>query len=332
MRAWTARGVVEQHCISIGHNGPVEALPQHSKTKVAAPVDSPSVCAVILGWQRQADTLECVRSLVQADYPNLRVVLVDNGSRDGTPQRVRACFPTVHLIINSHNLGFAAGNNVGIEYALRQGAEYVFLLNNDSVVAADALAALVKVGQADPHIGVLTPKIYFYHHRAKIWSAGARKAKLLPGLARIGFGKDDGPAYDELREVDYTTGCAILVKSEVFREVGLFDPAYFMYFEDCDLSLRVRHAGYTIVYVPRAMAWHKHPLRTGNIPAAKWYQLARSTVLYCQRYSRFHRLSIIAYLGWVVMRECIKGHYKVISPCLRGLRDGLSGSRPSRTV
>jgi len=323
---------MEWLCISIGHNGTMAEFPRDPSTKVGVPVQFPLVCAVVLGWKRQADTLECVHSLAQSDYPNLRVVLVDNASRDGTPQRVQACYPAVHLIVNSDNLGFAAGNNVGIEYALRQGAEYVFLLNNDSVVAADAVTALVKVGQTDPRIGVLTPRIYFYHHREKIWSAGARKAKLVPGLARIGFGKHDGPEYGELREVDYTTGCAILVKSEVFRQVGLFDPAYFMYFEDCDLSLRVRHCGYRIVYAPTAIVWHKDPLTTANRPAEKWYHLARSTVPYCFRYSRFPRLSIIVYLVWVVMRESIKGNYKVIAPCLRGLRDGLSGITPSGRV
>lgn len=325
-------GPVATAAQSIGHIEAIEAFPQDSKAKVAAPVCPPSVWAVILGWKRQSDTVECVRSLMKADYPNLGVVLVDNASRDGTPERVKACYPAVNLILNSDNLGFAAGNNVGIEYALRRGAEYVFLLNNDSVVAADALGALVNVGEADWHIGLLTPKIYFYHDRAKIWSAGGRKAKLLPGLARIGFGKDDGPAYDEQREVDYATGCGMLVKSEVFREVGLFDTGYFMYFEDCDLSLRVRRAGYSIVYVPRAIVWHKDRFTTSNTPATKWYYLAKSTVSYCQRYSRLPWASILAYVGWLMMRECVKGHYNVIAPCLQGLRDGLSDTRPAGTL
>lgn len=287
-------------------------------------MDLPFLYAVILGWNRHQDTLECIHSLLKMDYPNLKVLVVDNASSDGTPERVRATFPQLELIINEENLGFAAGNNVGIEYALQRGADYVLLLNNDTVVAKDFVHTLLAVAQSDYRIGALTPKIYSYHDRTRIWSAGARKPLLLPGLKRVGFGKQDGPAYDQLHQVEYTTACAILVRAEVFREVGLLDPVYFMYFEDCDLSVRVTRAGYKIVYVPNAKVWHKDPLSTKNTSPAKWYYLAKSTVPFCLRYRRLPYLSAILYVGWLVVRESLKGNPKVVGPCLHGLQDGVS--------
>jgi len=257
------------------------------------------------------------------NYSNLKVLVVDNASTDGTPERIAASFPEIELMINEENLGFAAGNNLGIEYALQRGADYVLLLNNDTVVAKDLVHTLVTVAQSDYGIGVLTPKIYFYDSKTKLWSAGARKPMLLPGLKMIGFGKEDGPLYDKLLEVEYTTACAILIRSEVFRELGVFDPTYFMYFEDCDLSLRVRRGGYKIVYVPNAKVWHKDPPETKSTPPTKWYYLARSAVPFCLRYGRFPHLWLILYAGWLMIRECLKGNFEVVRACFGGLKDGL---------
>lgn len=290
-------------------------------------MDLPLVYVVILGWNRQKDTLECIESLLATDYSNLKLLVVDNASTDRTPERIRASFPQVELIINKENLGFAAGNNVGIQYAVHQGADYVLLLNNDTVVAEDLVHTLVTMAQSDHRIGVLSPKIYFYHDGTRIWSAGAKKPLLLPGLKRVGFGKEDGPAYDRLQEVEYTTACAILVRAVVFQEVGLLDPTYFMYYEDCDFSVRVRRAAYKIIYVPKAKVWHKDPRSTKEISPTRWYYLARSTVPFCLRYRRFPYLSSILYVGWVAARECLKGNAKVVEPCFRGLRHGLSEAR-----
>jgi GT2 family glycosyltransferase len=287
-------------------------------------IEQPLVYAVILTWNQQQDTLECLASLLGTEYPNLKILVVDNGSTDGTEKSIRTSFPDVELIINKENLGFVGGNNMGIESALQRDADYVLILNNDTVVAKDLVRRLVTVAESDGQIGVVTPRIYFHDDKTRIWSAGGARPVFMPGIKMIGHGKKNGLAYAQQRDVEFATGCAMLVKAEVFRQVGLFDPAYFIYHEDYDLSERVRGAGYRIVYAPEAKVWHREPLSRRNISPRKWYRLAESTVTSCVRYRRFPYLVLTVYVGWLIVRECFKGNAKVARPCFRGMRDGLS--------
>jgi GT2 family glycosyltransferase len=284
----------------------------------------PLVYAVVLTWNQRKDTLECLESLLETDYPNLRLLVVDNGSSDGTEESITKRFPDVELIINKENLGFVGGNNMAIESALRRDADYVLILNNDTVVAKDLVGRLVTAAESDSQIGVVTPKIYFHDDRSRIWAAGACRPLFMPGMKLIGYGKEDGPAYAQERDVEFATGCAMLVKAAVFQEVGLFDPAYFIYHEDFDLCERVRSSGYRIFYVPEAKVWHKEPLTTRNTSPIKWYRMAESTVASCVRYRRFPYLVLAVYMAWVIVREFLKGNSKIIGPCFVGMRDGLS--------
>lgn len=284
----------------------------------------PLVYAVILSWNRQDDTLECIESLLENDYARLRILVVDNASTDGTAVAIQERFPSVEVVTNDENLGFAEGNNVAIRYAMGRYVDYILLLNDDTVAAKDMVSGLVAVADTDPRIGVLTPKIYFHDDRSRIWSAGGARPLFMPGIKSIGFGKRDSPAYARQRDVDYTTACAVMVRATVFRDVGLFDPTYFMYHEDFDFSERVRRNGYRIVYVPQARVWHKEPLSTRNACPTRWYHLAKSSVPFCLRYSRLPYVSLTLYVGWLILRESVKGNFVAAKPCLRGMRDGLS--------
>jgi len=287
------------------------------------------VYVIILNWNGKEDTIECLRSVQALDYPHYQVLVVDNASSDGSPEQIRVAFLDVELIVNEVNLGYAGGINVGIKRALEEGADYVLLLNNDTLVDERLLAELLKAGESDPQIGILTPKIY-YHGGTRIWFAGADKRRFPPGIAWPGHGKLDGPAYSRQREVDYATGCGIMIKAEVLRAVGLFDTTYFMYHEDLDLCERAKRAGYKVVYVPSAKMWHKVSASTGERSAIKWYYLARYIVPFYLRYSRLSYLSLASYVAWVMIRECLKGNAEVIRPYLRGIRDGLLATRKWR--
>ncbi len=285
-------------------------------------IDSPLVYVVIVNWNRADDTIECLQALEGSDYSDYRPLVVDNGSTDGSPDAIRAAFPAVEMIANKDNLGFARANNIGIEHALRQGADYVFLLNNDTLVDGRLLTELVAVGESDPQIGMLAPKIYYHDGGSRLWSAGARWRRFPPRVTIIGYGREDRPAYSVQREADYATGCAMLVKRGVFERVGMFDPAFFMYHEDYDFSARVRRGGYRIVYVPQAVMWHKVSASTGEESPLKWYYLGKYIVPLYLKHFRPPRLSLALFVLWVLARETTKGNARYLGSYLRGLRDG----------
>jgi len=176
--------------------------------------------------------MECVASVRKLTYPNIHIVIVDNGSTDDSVAILKQNYPEVRVIVNATNLGFAAGNNIGIRYALSRGADYVLLLNNDTIVAPDMLENMVAAGEAVPQIGILAPKIYYYKTQ-KLWRAGGRRRKLTLGATDTGIGREDDEKYNIPREIDYAFGSGMLIKREVFEQVGLFDEGYFMYYEDC---------------------------------------------------------------------------------------------------
>lgn len=292
------------------------------------------VWAVTLSWNRKADTLACLESLLSMDPPADGIILVDNASTDGTPQAVASLFPSVKVLVNDENLGFAGGMNVGLRAAMASGAFYVFLLNNDTWVAPDILAQLLSVASESDTIGAVAPKIYYAEPPDQIWYAGAWRRRWFPSFSFPGYGKPDADRYSQRRDVDFATGCGLLLRGDLFDHVGLFDDAtYFMYHEDLDLSERIRQKGYRIVYAPQARMWHKESASTAPLAPDKWYHLARSIVPFFRRYSRCPMVTVLLYALYVIVRECLKGHPQVIAPLVRGTYDGLraQGTREART-
>ena len=234
---------------------------------------------VVLNWKKLDDTLACLESLRQLDYPAFEVVVVDNGSADGSPALIRDRFGGVTLIENSRNLGFAAGNNVGIRHLLRRGVEYVLLLNNDTIVTSELLRVLVEYAEADPEIGILGPKIYYHREANIIWSAGGTLSPTgEPRHLRVG--ETDNGSPESVRDVDYVTGCAILIKRHVVEQIGLLDERFFIYFEEAEWCARARRAGFRVVYVPQARMWHKIDMGERRYSRRYTYFMTRNRLLY----------------------------------------------------
>ncbi len=239
----------------------------------------PTVYFSILNWNEKDLTSECLESLAQLDYPNYKIVVVDNGSRDDEATVIRSCFPAVTVLRNERNLGFAEGNNVAIQYALGQGADYVFLLNNDTVMAPQMLKWLIEVAESDDQIAVVGPKIYYFDEPQTIWSAGGiLKPRWMPVM--LGLDETDQGQHDTLREVDWVTGCALLIKSSVIRRIGLIDARYFIYFEESDWCSRAKRAGFKILYVPEARMWHKIQPRHQALSPRHVYLMTRNHLLF----------------------------------------------------
>ncbi len=224
----------------------------------------PLVFVLILNWNGRDDTIECLRSVFAVDYPNARVVVIDNASTDGSVTAIRAQFPTVHIIENPNNLRFAGGNNVGIEYALREGAEYILLLNNDTTVDQRFLSELVSMFRDSRSAGMAGPKILYYHRPEQIWYAGGIIEWWKGWISHRGIREIDRGQYDQPAETDYLTGCCLLVRRQVVEQIGLLDERYSMYGEDVDWCVRTRRAGFSLHYIPAARIWHKVSVSSGG--------------------------------------------------------------------
>jgi GT2 family glycosyltransferase len=242
----------------------------------------PSVHIVVLNWNGKSDTLECLTSLQSVSYPNLKIVVVDNGSTDGSEQAIKAAFPDVTFIQTGENLGYAEGNNVGIRHAMESGGDFVFILNNDTTTDTNVVTALVAQAEKNPNAAILGPKIYFYERPDIINSAGGHLDYDTLVRGHIGYGvRDDGTMYASVAAVEWITGCAMLLRLSVLREVGLFDPDFFLVCEELDLCTRIRKRGFAILFVPEAKLWHKVSAAfDGNFSSVYCYYFFRNILLY----------------------------------------------------
>ena len=246
----------------------------------------PQVAVVVLCWNGHRDTLACLESLGRVDWDQLTTIVVDNGSTDGTAEAVRERFPRVLLLRSNENLGFAEGNNVGLRAAFAAGADYVLLLNNDTVVDPGLLRALVEEAELRPDAGALCPMIYYNQPADRIWYAGAAfDPRRVHNGRHTGYGDRDVGQYAKTREIGRATGAAMLVRRKAVEDVGYLDHRLFLQVEDVEWSLRMRAAGYRILFVPAGKVWHGVSVATGgeHAPATAYYEM-RNTLAVCARH------------------------------------------------
>jgi len=211
----------------------------------------PKVAIIILNWNGLKDTTECLNSLRSITYPNFRIILVDNHSQSDDADKLKKLFGDfIDVVENPQNFGFAKGNNIGIKKALSENADFVLLLNNDTVVKPDFLEKLVETSQQN-NAGITAPKILVYG-TDDISSAGGTVKWFSRFIIRHDSSPDDTAAGH-----DFLTGCCLLVRKDVFEKIGFFDESFFLYYEDVDLCLRARKAGYTMAVNRQSVIWHK---------------------------------------------------------------------------
>jgi GT2 family glycosyltransferase len=244
----------------------------------------PRVLIIIVCYNGCADTLACLRSLRRLTYDPAcyEILVVDNASRDSTVAQVRALHPEVSIIETGANLGFAAGNNVGLRYALDKGFEYALLLNNDTEVEPDFLAHLVATCEYDSQIGVAGPTICYYEAPDTVWSAGGSINWQRGTSTMHHIGRPLATLGNEIRTVDFVTGCALFCRCTTLQQVGLLDERFFMYYEETEWCTRVQRAGLRIVHVPAAQIWHKIPLQDRVDRPYVAYYMTRNRLLFLQ--------------------------------------------------
>ncbi len=298
------------------------------------------VYIVVLSWNGREDTLACLASLAAVEEPDVRVIVVDNGSTDGTSEAVAHAFPEAEIVRSERNLGFAEGNNVGMRRALELGAAYVLVLNNDVEVEPRFVTALVEEAGRRPDAGALCSKILYADPPDLIWFAGASfdPRSGYNGRQRGYRERDDG-RFDEVTESDRACGAAMLVARAVLEQVGLFDAELFFYSEDTDWSLRARAAGYRHYVVPASRIWHKVSVTSGgeNSPTSLYYGV-RNTIEVCERYAplgplasaRRRAILVAAHLVQALLSTRKRAGLRAVWQGYRDLRARRFGQRSSR--
>ncbi|MDX5338871.1 MAG: glycosyltransferase family 2 protein [Cyclobacteriaceae bacterium] len=216
-----------------------------------------SVAIILVNWNGLDFTKACLESLRKVTFSHFKVVLVDNASENEEGALLKSAFPEIELIQNTQNLGFAGGNNVGIRWALAQGFSHVCLLNNDTEVEPDFLEELVIKFRQGKSTGIVQPMILFLHQAKEIWSAGG---KWIPNLGRAITLGDREPLVNyrvKSSQIDWATGCCMLVSREAIQQSGLLNEQYFIYFEDVEWSLRIRSQGFGIELAPKSIVYHE---------------------------------------------------------------------------
>jgi GT2 family glycosyltransferase len=298
---------------------------------------------IVLTWNGREDTLTCLRSLRELRGADTAIVCVDNGSTDGSPEAVREQHPEVDLVENGRNLGFSGGNNAGIRHALERGAEWVVLVNNDAVLAPDAIERLRAAAAARPAAGMLAGKLFFDEPPDRIWFAGQRFWPALGYSGRPrGYGRSDAPRYRRPGPTDRAVGAFMAVSRRLIDRVGALDDDLFAYGEDVDWSLRAREAGFEVWFVPDAIAWHRVSGSTGGERASTHalYYGVRNTIAVCERHLPFpqpfkqlRRWFILAIFLFQAL-ALSEGRRPFLAAVRDGYRDvvaGRFGERPTRS-
>lgn len=292
--------------------------------------------AVVVNWNGGTEqNLVCVRSLVEQGVPEGRIVFVDNASVDGSREAVDGAHPRLVRIDNGSNLGFGEAANQGAELALERGASAIVFVNNDLRFPSEerTLEVLVRALALDAGLGAVGPRVLFDDGTERVWCAGGRIDHRQNISTLLGNGEPDGPDWRRTFDVDYVAGCALVVRADVLRSVGLFDASYFAYMEDVELGKRIRAAGHAVRTVGEVRAYHAPSSATGGGYGAqrKWMQ-GLNSVRYLREHggvrewARFAAFDVLS-LPIVLAARSRRGEGRAALAKAKGIWDGLLGRR-----
>jgi GT2 family glycosyltransferase len=286
--------------------------------------DDPRVAVIVLNYNGWHDTVECLRSLEKMDYPNYWTIVVDNGSADDSVARISEHFPEIPLIETGRNLGEPRGNNVGIRRALDEGAEYVWVLNNDTVADPGSLGAMVRTAEAAPAVGAVGSVLFYMSEPEQVQAWGGGRVLMWWGTARY----LKGPVPEE--SLHYITGGCILLRSQALWDVGLLDERFFLYWVDAELSFRLRKAGWSLAVAEGSHVWHK------EFAGSTWKEFAKgqsaltdrhwntSAVLFFREYAPLPPLPIVIGVGGRIVKRLARRDWKSAESVARGALGGLN--------
>ncbi|MFT4855817.1 MAG: GT2 family glycosyltransferase [Algoriphagus sp.] len=294
-----------------------------------------SVAIILVNWNGAQFSIDCLHSLRKLDFPDFGIFLVDNASDNHEGEELKAEFPEIILIQSSTNLGFAGGNNLGIRKALELGYSHLMLLNNDTVVAPNFLQVMMSQFEKSPSLGVVQPLIYWMKDRNQIWNAGGKWDPTLGRAIPLRELKNGKKVVPKIQNIDWATGCCMLIKREAILQVGLLNEQFFTYFEDVEWSLRFREKGFEIALAPKAFIYHeagasskkKHEEGTLS-PRVFYYHVRNQFFLIRSTIGRFNKPFAYGYhlirFGFWIGYFLIRGRFKKLKSVAKGIQEGIT--------
>lgn len=267
---------------------------------------SSKVAIITLNWKNYKDTIDCLESLLKQDHPDFQIFVLDNASNDGSAKLIEEWGKTrlghdffsatikeaeglffnqkIVLLKSNENLGFAGGNNLVIRTAIRIGAKYVWLINNDTIQDKNSLTALVNAAQSGNKVGMVCSKVLFFGRPDVIESVGSTLIAPLGVFRHIRQGMKDSDVPSMLMEIPYVYGCSFLVSAKLINDVGFMDERYFLLREESDWSIRARREGWNIYSAPASVVWHKVTRSIGKRSEIFFYYVTRNTLLFMKNH------------------------------------------------
>ncbi len=285
----------------------------------------PTLCVVVVNWNGREVLVDCLRSLRESDYPELRVIVVDNASTDSSVAWIRKHHPWAELVETGANLRWAGGNNAALELLAREGwpQDQVLLLNNDTVVPGGSLERLTSAVAAEPRAWAATPRIVYADDPSRAWYDGGRVGAWTGWVRHQGIRRLTGRLPGDTRFVEYGTGCALLLTREALQRGGLLDTRYHFYGEDAEYCLRLRALGGKVLHVPRSVVLHKVSASLGATSPRKAYLRSRSHVRLLRQHWRRRRWPVLvpaqlAYFAGHAVWHCWHGRPDTARALLEG--------------
>jgi GT2 family glycosyltransferase len=275
---------------------------------------APRVRIVTINWNAYDDLARLLQRLRHLTYPAFDVVVVDNASTDGSRERLSVEFPEVSLLPMTDNLGFGGANNVALRQAIQDNIPWVWVLNHDALPAPDALTALVAAGQTAPQIGAVGGVVFDDSPPGHIQAWGGGHIYPWLGAVRLGTAAND--------PLDFITGACLLLRTDALHNVGLFDERFFLYWEDADLCVRLRQAGWHLAVADSAHIWHRGSAVTGRNPRRRSFHSARSLVLFLSNHERFPHLKSLTAIAFQSLLKCLRGNFPAAAGFWSGWRAG----------
>lgn len=299
----------------------------------------PSVAIILINWNSLEVTSDCIVSLKGIQYANYSIVVVDNGSADGSGKALKQLHPEIVLIESSTNRGFTGGNNIGFEYAIAHAFDYALMLNNDTFVEPDFLDHLVNYMEGHPEVGAIQPRIHYNHNRTLLWNGGSYYSKCWGYFYSKDENKIPSPESLTIKEVDWITGCAFLTKTKTLQQTGLLAEQFFMYSEDVDLSFRIKALGLSLVYHGDSVIYHiagqsnksKTKGKEGFVNPNVHYMNQRNRIWVLKKYTPWYCIPTVLaynliYLLGVLAYFLVRRRFSKFKIVLKAIKDGLLGS------
>ncbi len=300
---------------------------------------SKKTAVVLINWNSFEYTSQCIESLMNCDQTQFDIIVVDNGSEDGSGKKLKDNFPQINLVQSDSNIGFAGGNNLGMAQAIDSKYTYIMMLNNDTFVEPNLIDVLANYMDHNPEVGIIQPKIFFNHDRTLLWNGGSYFNPIISLAHTKGYFKKDSKEYNSIKEVDWVTGCAFFTRSDILKKSGGFNEKFFIYFEDVDLSFRIKKLGYKLIYHPGGIVYHiegmsnksKTKDKEGYQKPIVHYLNQRNRIWFIKKYVKpLFVLPTLMYHGSyslaLVLYFIIRRRFKKLNALLLGIKDGFKDS------